>query len=234
LRMRDQFFQVASHELKNPLTSILGNAQLLQRRLTRSGGLTARDADPLGVIADQASQLNGLIATLFDVSRMAVGQFSIAPAPLDLDALVRRVVAAVRPAYTTHAIAYDGPELPLIVDGDALHLEQALQNLIQNAIKYSPAQRPVIVRVARRDEMVGIDVIDQGIGIPPAALSQLFERFYRAPNVETQPISGLGIGLYVVKEIVSRHGGTIAVASQEGQGSTFTITLPLAGHAASG
>jgi PAS domain S-box-containing protein len=232
LQMRDQFLSIATHELKTPLTSILGNAQLLQRRLTRSGALTASDSGPLEVIANQASRLNELIATLFDVSRMEAGQFSIQRAPLDLAALVEQVVVAMQPAYPMHAIVFVGPETPLIVDGDAVRLEQALQNLIQNAVKYSPDGRPVTVRVERCGETACITVVDQGIGIPQAVLPQLFDRFYRAPNAESQPVGGLGIGLYVVNEIVRWHGGTVAVASQEGQGSSFTIGLPLAGHTA--
>ena len=113
--------------------------------------------------------------------------------------------------------------------GDELRLEQVIQNLVQNAIKYSPAGGYVEVRAARNGTMACISVIDQGIGIPQGALSRLFTRFYRAPNVDPQHISGMGVGLYVVQEIVSLHGGKVTVESQEGVGSTFTIYLPLAG-----
>jgi signal transduction histidine kinase len=102
-----------------------------------------------------------------------------------------------------------------------------IQNLIQNAIKYSPSGGRVTVQVERQAANACIRVSDQGIGIPAAALPQLFRRFYRAPNADSQHISGMGIGLYVVKEIVELHGGTVEVASQESQGSTFTISLPL-------
>ncbi|HEU5103530.1 MAG TPA: PAS domain-containing sensor histidine kinase [Roseiflexaceae bacterium] len=228
LRARDQFLRIAAHELKTPLTSILGNAQLLQRRLVRSSSLTATDMGPLNVIASQANRLNTLIASLFDISQMETGQFSIQRAPLDLTAFVQQIVVAMRPAYPTHVITYVRPLSPLIVDGDAARLEQALQNLIQNAVKYSPDGQSITVRVERCGETACVAVEDQGMGIPQAAMPHLFDRFYRAPNAESQLVAGLGIGLYVVKEIVTYHGGTIAVASQEGQGSTFTITLPLA------
>jgi PAS domain S-box-containing protein len=228
LRARDEFLTIAAHELKTPLTSILGNAQLLQRRLVRSSSLNVSDVGPLNVIASQANRLNTLIASLFDITQMQTGQFSIERAPLDLAAFVQQVVVAMRPAYPTHVITYVCPERPLIVDGDAARLEQALQNLIQNAVKYSREGQSITVRVERCGETACVAVEDQGMGIPQAAISHLFDRFYRAPNAESQSVGGLGIGLYVVKEIVTYHDGTIAVASQEGQGSTFTITLPLA------
>jgi signal transduction histidine kinase len=116
------------------------------------------------------------------------------------------------------------------VAADELRLEQVLQNLLQNALKYSPESQPIAVRVERRSESAVVAVTDRGIGIPAAALPRLFGRFYRAPNAEAQQIGGMGVGLYVVKEIVTLHGGEVAVESAEGQGSTFTISLPLLGE----
>ena len=115
-----------------------------------------------------------------------------------------------------------------MINGDALRLEQVLQNLLQNAIKYSPKGGPVTLRVEQQGHEVCVAVSDQGIGIPREALPQLFQRFYRAPHQATGGIEGLGIGLYIVKEIVTLHSGTIMVESTEGVGSTFTICLPLA------
>jgi PAS domain S-box-containing protein len=227
VRVRDQFFSIAAHELKTPLTSILGNAQLLQRRLARTDTVTPREMRTLNVLIEQARRLNTMITTLFDVSRMELGQFNIECTPLNLAALVQRVVTTVQPAHTTHTITYMGLDTPLTINGDVLRLEQVVQNLIQNAIKYSPAGGPVAVSVEARAGQACICVRDQGIGIPQAALPQLFGRFYRAPNAAKQQASGLGIGLYIVKEIVTLHGGTVDVMSQEGQGSTFTICLPL-------
>jgi signal transduction histidine kinase len=119
-----------------------------------------------------------------------------------------------------------------MIDGDAMRLEQVLHNLLQNAIKYSPAGWLVNIVVEQREQTACIAVTDQGIGIPQHALPRLFERFYRAAQGDTGGIGGLGIGLYVVKEIVMLHGGTITVTSTEGVGSTFTICLPLAFSAA--
>ncbi len=227
MRLRDQFLSIASHELKTPLTTLLGNAQLLQRRARRAGDFEERHLRTIDLIADQASRLNKMIAGLLDISRIEAGHLSIERAALDLGALARRVVEEVRPTLDRHTIECMAPNQPLVVEGDELRLEQVLQNLIGNAIKYSPQGGPVVVRVARRGTMACVDVIDQGIGIPVIALPQLFRRFYRASNVDAQHISGMGVGLYVVKEIIALHGGEVTVASQEGQGSTFSCYLPL-------
>lgn len=228
LRLRDAFLSIAAHELKNPLTSLLGNAQLLQRRTARGGAQPERDQQTIAMIVDQASRLNKLITVLLDVRQMETGQLSIARATLDLCTLARRVVADVQPTLTQHTLTFSDPGLALMVSGDAPRLEQVVQNLLQNAIKYSPAGGLVIVRVEQCEQMACIAVTDQGIGIPQESLPRLFQRFYRAEPVEAGPISGLGIGLYVVKEIITLHGGTVTAESTEGRGSTFTICLPLA------
>ena len=107
-----------------------------------------------------------------------------------------------------------------------LRLEQVLQNIIQNAVKYSPRGGAIVVETFAREQSVCVSVSDQGIGIPQDALHRLFRRFYRADNVDDKQISGMGIGLYVVKEIVALHGGSVAVESTEGAGSKFTVCLP--------
>jgi signal transduction histidine kinase len=156
-----------------------------------------------------------------------MGQLSIVRAPLDLSALVRRVVAEIQLTLERHTIDYGDPGVALWVEGDELRLEQVLHNLIGNAVKYSPAGGAITVQVEQRESCACAIVQDQGIGIPVNSLPQLFTRFYRADNVNPHNISGMGIGLFVVKEIITLHGGTVEVASQESQGSTFTICLPL-------
>jgi signal transduction histidine kinase/CheY-like chemotaxis protein len=231
VHVRDQFLSIASHELKTPLTALLGNAQLLQRRAIREDSFSARDQRALHVIADQAARLNKMITALLDISRIEMGQLSIARARMDLSALARRVVAEIQPTLERHTIEYGDLGAPLWVDGDELRLEQVLHNLIGNAVKYSPAGGVVTVRVEQRESSACAVIEDEGIGIPANAVPLLFTRFYRADNVDAQNISGMGIGLFVVKEIITLHGGTVEVASQENQGSTFTICLPLAATA---
>lgn len=126
-----------------------------------------------------------------------------------------------------HTLQLLGPDEPVIIEGDALRLEQVLQNLIDNAIKYSPQGGPIIVRLEHQGRQVAISVSDRGIGIPPDALPHLFNRFYRVSSAGTRQVSGMGLGLYVVKEIVTLHGGSIQIDSREGDGSTFTVVLPV-------
>jgi len=226
VQMRDVFLSVASHELKTPLTSLLGNAQLLQRRTQREGASTGRNEQAITVIVEQARRLGKMIAALLDLSQIEMGQLSIEHEPVDVCALVRRVVAEVRPALDQHRVECVGTDAPLLVEGDELRLEQVLQNLIQNAIKYSPEGGLVVVRVEQRGGQAYVAVADQGIGIPPQALPRLFERLYRASNVDEWQIRGMGIGLHVVREIIALHGGTVEVQSEEGRGSTFAFSLP--------
>jgi signal transduction histidine kinase len=153
---------------------------------------------------------------------------------MDLRGLAERLVREAHPILSEHTIAYSGPDGPVWISGDELRLEQALQNLIQNAVKYSPGGGTVEVHVGRRppgsvrgEGQALVAVTDHGIGIPEEAIPRLFTRFYRAPNVDPQHISGLGVGLYVVREIVELHGGAVEVESRVGAGSTFTLALPL-------
>jgi len=228
MHMRDAFLSILAHELRTPLTALSGNVQLLLRRAQRDGVLSERDQRSLQVIVNQVSRLNKLVQLQFDMARLHSGQLLIERVPLDVGALARRVVAEVLPSVTTHTVIYVGPETPLLIEGDELRLDQVLQNLVQNAIKYSPAGGAVQVQVEQQAATVRIAVSDEGMGIPAAELPELFERFYRASNVDERQISGLGVGLYIVKELVALHGGTIEVVSEAGRGSTFTVTLPLA------
>lgn len=227
LHMRDQFLSLASHELRTPLTSILGNMQLLQRRVIRENTLSARDQRTIQVIIEQTNRLNKMVLGLLDISRIETGQLAIEQQPVDVCVLVGRIVAEVQPTLYDREISIDCSLQAAVIQGDELRLEQAFQNLIQNAIKYSGKGDAIVVEVSQRGAQVCVAVSDEGIGIPEAALSQLFERFYRADNVDQKNVSGLGIGLYVVKQIVELHGGTITVESVEGKGSTFTLYLPL-------
>ncbi len=226
VRARDNFLSIAAHELKTPLTSLLGYADLLRRRAGRDGA-TDRDQRAVQVICEQSKRLNRMIAALLDLSRIQTGQLSIEHGLFDLGALARRIVEEVQSTLQQHTLELVLPEEPIMIEGDELRLEQVLQNLIGNAIKYSPDGGPVTVQVERRGDRATLSVRDQGMGIPVEALPRLFQRFYRANNANDQHISGMGVGLFVVKEIVSLHGGMIDVVSNEDEGSTFTVYLPI-------
>jgi signal transduction histidine kinase len=229
LRDRDQFLAVAAHELRTPLTALLGNAQLVERRFARDGAPDERMERSVQTMVRQGVRLNALINDLLNLSRIDLGQFVITRAPFDLGRTLAQLVAEVEPVLERHPIALHLPpaEEVLAVEGDEPRLVQVFENLIQNAGKYSPAGAPITVTVTATETTVSVAVADRGIGIPAAAQAQLFTRFFRATNA-SERASGLGIGLYVVKEIVTRHAGSIAVTSVEGEGSTFTVTLPRA------
>lgn len=230
VRVRDQFLSVAAHELKGPVTVLLGNAQLLDRRAKHEGGLPERSQSLLRGMAEQAWRLDTMISDLLDVSRIEQGQLQIHSELLNLDALLAEVVAEIEPTLTKHSLIVSGLEWTWPVMGDPLRLAQAFRNLLGNAVKYSPLGGAIVVRVEERNGQAVVSISDQGIGIPSQSLPRLFQHFSRAANTALWRIRGTGIGLYVVAEVVKRHGGGVSVTSTEGEGSTFTVTLPLARH----
>jgi signal transduction histidine kinase/DNA-binding NarL/FixJ family response regulator len=227
LHVRDEFLSIAAHELKTPLTSLVGNVQLLQRRLVRNGQVGDRELHHLDNLVSQTHRLNRLIDSLLNLNRLEAGQLTIDQGELDLTRLVRRVIKEFQDTVETNKIEYLGNEEPALIAGDELRLEQVLQNLLYNAIKYSPGGGQITVALERDETLVTVRVIDSGIGIPPQALPLLFNRFYRVENNSARKIGGLGLGLYVVKEIISLHGGTIQVESIEDKGSTFILRFPI-------
>lgn len=228
--VRDQFLSIASHELKTPLTSILGSLQLLQRRTVRENTLNERDSHTLQAVIDQTLRFNRLITGLLDLSRLQRNQFEVEHTPLDLELLVDQVVSDMQLITEQHTVVYEPPAQRVEILGDTMRLEQVLQNLIQNAVKYSPGGGEIHVSLQRTQQQAVIIVEDRGLGIPQESLPFLFDRFYRAPNVKAQNLSGIGIGLFVVREIVQFHGGTVSAENADSQGSIFTVRLPLAGN----
>ncbi|MEN9935564.1 MAG: Aerobic respiration control sensor protein ArcB [Chloroflexota bacterium] len=227
VRIRDQFLSLAAHELRTPLTTLLGNAQLLQRRTRQADTITERDRRSLHVIASQSARLNRMVQTLLDVARLGEGRLTIAHEEVDICALVHRVVEETLPILEGHTLLLDCPQETVVVCGDELRLEHVLQHLLQNAIKYSRSPATIAMAVTSDAEQVCIRVTDHGLGIPQSELAQLFHRFYRSGRPNAQRVGGMGIGLYMVREIVTLHGGTVSVESVEGAGSTFTVLLPV-------
>jgi PAS domain S-box-containing protein len=225
---QQDFAFAAAHDLKNPLTSIKGFTQLLQRRLARNGVLTAEDSlRDLERIDATVAKMTALIGELLDTARLELGEsLELHRERADLVELVRRAAAHVEETATPGQIGLRvGCDR---IEGlwDPSRVERAVTNLLTNAVKYSPDDRPITVTVARENETAVIVVADGGIGIPANDLPFIFERFYRGSNVPRDS-SGTGIGLAGVRQIVEQHGGTIQAQSEEGQGSTFTIYLPI-------
>lgn len=228
VQLRDTFLSIAAHELKTPLTSLLGQAQLLERRLAAADQLAEPNARSLQVVVSQARRLSHLIADLLDGAHLELGQLTIKRRPVELGRLVRQIVEESQPTAPTHPITLALADGSTMVFADPVRLEQVLQNLLSNAVKYSPRGSEVRVELQREDGRALLAVGDQGVGIPEDALSRVFERFFRVASPETATVSGVGVGLYVVREIVRLHDGEVRVESVVGVGSTFTVELPLA------
>jgi PAS domain S-box-containing protein len=225
-RMKDSFIAAASHELRTPITSIRGYAQLLLRHPERGGG-HPDNVKATHVILRQVDRLVWLVNQLLDASRAQKGELGLAPAPCDLRALVAEVVDRKRLLYDRHEIRLQADE-PVHVMADAPRIEQVLVNLLNNAIEYSPCGGPVDVYVRACDGQAVVAVEDRGIGIPADRLDGIFERFYCAHSDLPRSNGGLGLGLYVSYQIVARHGGRMWVESKEDVGSVFSFALPVA------
>jgi signal transduction histidine kinase len=230
LRLREQFLGAIAHDLKTPLAAIKGGAQMLKRQVAR-GALTA---ERLTAAADgldhSATRLGRLVEQLLDVARVQAGRpFDLDLQPTDLVALARRLAAEHQRGTDVHHVRVEAAAPELVGEWDGARIERALDNLLSNAVKYSPEGGEVLVQVEQVDAVTAaFSVQDHGVGIPSADLPRIFEQFHRAANVEGR-ISGTGIGLASAHQVVSLHGGVIEVASQEGQGATFTVRIPLAG-----
>jgi PAS domain S-box-containing protein len=224
IRVRDELLMIVSHELKTPLTSLMGYTHILQRQRIAAD----QEQRAIQVIAKQAQRLNTLIDAMLDLERLETGTLRLDHQPVDLRALAEAVVVEYHALLKSQqTLTLTGSSGPLIVQGDQFRLRHVLQHLLQNAIMYSPSDGNIDVVLTQQGEHACMVVQDQGIGIPAAALPYVFERFHRGSNVNPLQVSGFGVGLYIVHEIVTRHGGTVTVDSVEGQGSTFTICLPL-------
>jgi signal transduction histidine kinase len=216
-----------AHDLRTPLTSLLGYAQLLKRRFDRGEVNAEHLQKPVHVIVAQAQRLDRLTTMLLDITRLEQGSWVFEPAPIDLRHGIEQVVQELHLLIERHSIVTHLPATPLIVEGDDLRFEQIMYNLIQNAIKYSPIGGAITVTARQEARQAVITVRDEGMGIPAQDLPNVFERFYRATNVPHATISGLGLGLYLVKEYVEMLRGAVEVQSSVGEGTTFQITIPL-------
>ncbi len=233
-RAKDEFLALSAHELKGPLTSIRGFAQLLRRgaRLAPHGVERRADMQWVEKIEVQADRLGRLIEELTDAARADLGKFDLKLRLVPLGALLRHVAEAQQVTTERHRITVDAPAAGLFVRGDEARLEQVFNNLVANAIKYSPAGGEVAMVVARQDEaqpgpFVEVAVRDQGMGIAASDLERIFTRFTRADPPRS--VQGLGLGLYIARGIIEAHGGTIRAESKGlGQGSTFVVRLPRA------
>jgi PAS domain S-box-containing protein len=224
-RKKDEFLSVASHELRTPLTTIKGYTQLLEQTVNDLG--PEERATYITAVLGEIERMMGLISELLDVSRIETNRLQIHQQPIRwLDFIAGRV-AAFRVQHQHRKIAFDALAPPVTVSADPDRMRQVVDNLLSNALKYSPEGSDIQVRVVSGDDgTVHTSVADRGIGIPKDEIPKLFERFHRARNVSSRYYGGLGLGLYIARAIVTAHNGEITVESEEGSGSTFTMSLP--------
>lgn len=225
-RLKDEFLSIASHELRTPVTSIKGYTQLA-KMLIKEGDLSTSD-EYLDIALDQIERMSRLILELLDVSRIETGRLEIRREAINWSHFVRDVVHRHHTAVSDRRFHVSVPDDSRIVSGDRDRLEQVVGNLLENAVKYSPDGSDITVLVEDRGDSFVTAVCDRGIGIPADELGQVFERFHRGRQVSSTNYGGLGLGLYITKQIIERHGGSIWVESQEGKGTTFYFSLPVA------
>jgi len=220
---KDAFISMASHELKTPLTALKLQTQLVQKRLERQSLPEAATA--LSRMDGPVKQLERLIGELLDVSKIQAGRLEYLQEAVDLEALLQEITETMQQTNPSHTLVVRGTVGTSLL-GDPDRLGQVFTNLLSNAIKYSPDAETVEMDLSASEETVTIRVRDHGIGIPREQRDKIFERFYRATGPRQRAIPGLGMGLYIVAQIIKRHGGTITVDSAVGKGSTFTVILP--------
>lgn len=225
-RLKDEFLSIASHELRTPVTSIKGYTQLAKSLIQESDLETS--SEYLDVALDQIDRMSRLILELLDVSRIETGRLEIRREDINWASFVRSVVERHRTANPERRFQLRLRDDDIDVEGDRDRLEQVLGNLIENAVKYSPEGSDVIVEVEPDGNRVITSITDRGIGIPNDELAQVFERFHRGRHVSSTNYGGLGLGLYISKQIVERHNGAIWVDSRQGEGTTFFFAIPIA------
>jgi two-component system sensor histidine kinase/response regulator len=220
---KDELLRIVSHDLKNPISTILGYAELMQEE-----GISGDHADYVERIKRSAKFMFTLVSDLLELSQ-AEGDFPLELRQVDLRGVIG--ACAVNHEFAAHnksiSLACITADTPLIVLVDELRFNQVINNLISNAIKYTPAGGQIEIRVYGSGDQAVVEVADSGLGIPADALARIFDKFYRVNTREHMAVSGTGLGLPIAKVLVEKHGGRIGVSSELGVGSVFTVTLPL-------
>jgi len=222
-RLQASFVSSVSHELRTPLTCIKTSVDLLQEMM---GGASGAQAELVRTIAHHTDRLQALVADLLEITRLEARQLTLSPQPTDLRTIVERVAHTFAPLLEKkgQTIALELPPQVSLVSVDRRRIEQVLTNLLSNAHKFTPKGGHIAVGLAERDDCLEVSVSDDGPGIPPEEQERIFDKFYVV--ADGRSASGVGLGLYIARQLVELHGGRIWVESTPGQGSTFRFTLP--------
>lgn len=224
-RAKDAFIATAAHELRGPLTAMHGMAQLLVRQVERSGAPGGQSRG-LRVVEEQSNRLIRLVDHLLDVTRLELGRITLERAPVDLGVLVSQIARDAEAAYPGRHVEVVTEPSGIAGDWDASRLEQVVTNLIGNAFKFSPPDLPVTIEIRREGDQVHLEVRDRGPGVPADQLGQIFDRYAQSAS-GSQTGRGLGLGLYISRQIVEAHGGQIWAAQAREGGAAFHVLLPL-------
>jgi two-component system CheB/CheR fusion protein len=231
--LQEEFMALASHELRSPLSPLMLALNALAKGLPASANDLPVQST-INLALRQAQRLQVLVDDLLDLGRLQQDKLHLQLAEVDLVQVARETVAAAQLEAQGQTIVLGEGTEPLVVSGDTTRLEQVVVNLLTNAIRYAPGTQRIDVRLRRTDETAGanraeaiLEVQDYGPGIPAAELPQIFTRFFQSSRAHTSGQRGLGLGLFIIKEIATAHGGSVTAVSTEGQGTTFTVRLPL-------
>jgi signal transduction histidine kinase len=224
---RDAFISLAAHELRSPLTTVKGYAQLLLRQ-ARKIALPPAMERSVAAIDEQTARMSDMVGAFYDALRIRRGDFELTRTRADLVALTTAEVERRRPLAPEHTVLLLAEEPSLVGQWDATRVSQIIHALLDNALRYSPAGGGVALRLAQEDGMATLSVRDQGIGVAPADREHIFEYLYRAPDAERRNLNGVGLGLYISRAIAERLGGRLWLAASDtsGGGSEFRLALP--------
>ena len=222
---KSSFLAMVSHELRTPLTSISAYTDLLERN--RTGNLSEKQVRQLGVVKRNSAHLSRLISDLLDISKIESPEFTLTKTDFDLSEVAQELVESLEPlaiAKDQHIVSISNEKIPIV--GDKQKVTQVISNLIESAVKYSPADATITIETLLNNGDAEITINDTGYGISKADQEQIFEAFFRSRTEENWEVPGTGLGLALVKRVVSMHGGNVSLESTIGIGSTFRITLP--------
>lgn len=223
-KRKDDFINIASHELKTPITSMKLFVDILADRLVKLND--DRSVRTLDRIRHQTERLQSLIGDLIDVSRLQTGKMSFTKKEFRLDRLIEETINGLKGTTKQQFIRYT-PDVPIFVNADKFRISQVITNFLTNAIKYSPPKKDITVFSRVDNNHVTVSVRDEGIGITKAQHKKIFHRLYQVTGSTEKTFPGLGMGLYISREIIRKHKGKIGVLSRKGKGSTFYFTLPV-------
>jgi len=215
---KDEFIALASHELKTPLTTVIGYLQVLEKKIEEP-----RSKLFLAKTLDQTNKLNSLIEDLLNMSRIESGKLDFSYVNFDLKEMLQDISETYNYSENTHDLISDLGNGPVIVAADKQRIEQVVRNLLSNAVKYSPTAEVIYLSLSSHNGKVTVKVKDEGMGLDEQQKKQVFNRFYRADS--TKGINGLGLGLYLSKQIIDAHNGELLVISEPGKGSEFSFSL---------